>query len=56
MDATRLTPLTAEPAGPVRWEPCAEPRLDAGAATCTACGWPADDHVGEPPAAPARAA
>ncbi len=55
MDATRTVILPAEPAALVRWEPCAEPRLDEGAGTCSACGWPADDHGAER-ATPARAA
>ncbi|HEV3449792.1 MAG TPA: hypothetical protein VG869_01180 [Acidimicrobiia bacterium] len=56
MDATGTVITTAEPAAPVRWEPCAEPRLGEAVGTCSSCGWPVDDHGAERLAAPPRAA
>jgi hypothetical protein len=55
MDATGTQLLDAEPADPVRWEPCPEPSVDDGGSLCRACGWPVDDHDADAPVT-ARAA
>ena len=57
MDITRIVSPDDEAAGLVRWEPCLEVRPGEDGPLCSACGWPVDDHPGNPAAfAPPRAA
>jgi len=50
MDTT-LVRSHGEPAGPVRWEPCAQERPDETGPLCSVCGWPVEDHPAGTPAA-----
>ena len=58
MTATRRLTPAPEPAGPVRWEPCAWARLeDPATGICGVCGWLVEDHGPDDTVAlPARAA
>jgi len=52
---TSTATRAAEPASPVRWEPCEAPRADEpGTSVCVTCGWLVEDHALDAP--PAQAA